>query len=192
MQIDEHDALIVVDVQNDFLPGGSLGVPGGEEIIPVITKLLPLFRHRVYTRDWHPPDHMSFSEQPEFRDGSWPIHAVRGTWGARFHPDLPVPDDALIVDKATSPDREEYSGFRATGIDLAGWLAERGVRRVFVVGLATDYCVRQTALDAAELGFDVYVVEDAVRGVAEDTVSASWEELERAGVRRVRSEALHA
>lgn len=190
MQIEQHDALIVVDVQNDFLPGGALAVPHGDEVIPVINGLLPRFAHHVFTRDWHPPNHRSFSDQPEYRDGSWPPHAIRETEGAAFPPGLRVPPDALIVNKATQQDREEYSGFASTEADLAAWLNERGIRRLFIAGLATDYCVRQTALDGARLGFDVYVIEDAVRGVSEDTVASAWQELERAGVRRVRSSEL--
>jgi nicotinamidase/pyrazinamidase len=156
-------------------------------VVPLVNRLVPLFRHVVFTRDWHPPNHISFSAQPEFRDGSWPPHAVRETPGAAFHPELIIPDDALIVSKATQPDREEYSGFQASGADLAAWLRNRGIRRLFIAGIATDYCVRFTALDAARAGFEVFVIEDAVRGVSADTTAATWLELAEAGVNRVRS-----
>ena len=193
IRINHRDALIVVDIQNDFLEGGTLAVPGGRDIIPVVNRLLPLFEYRVFTRDWHPPNHVSFSGHPEYCDGSWPAHAVAGTKGAEFASGLLVPADALIVDKGTRGDREEYSGFQANnsfqGADagLAAWLKNRGVQRLFVAGLATDYCVRATALDGALAGFTVFVIEDAVRGVAEDTVAKAWEELAAAGVVRIRS-----
>jgi nicotinate phosphoribosyltransferase len=184
------DALIVVDVQNDFCPGGALAVAEGDLVVPLVNRLLPLFRHRVFTRDWHPPDHVSFADPPEFRDKSWPPHCVQDTPGAEFHPDLLVPPDALIVSKGDEPGREAYSGFQAGGIDLAAWLGERGVRRVFVTGLATDYCVRATALDARAAGFKVTLVEDAVRGVAPETTAAALRDLDEAGVARTTSVAL--
>ena len=184
------DALIVVDVQNDFCPGGALAVAEGDLVVPVVNRLLPLFLHRVFTRDWHPPDHVSFADAPEFRDKSWPAHCVQNTPGAEFHPDLVVPPDALIVSKGDDPGREAYSGFQAGGVDLAGWLNERGVRHVFITGLATDYCVRATALDARAAGFEVTVIEDAVRGVAPETTAAALRDLDRAGVARIGSIAL--
>lgn len=180
--IRDTDALIVVDVQNDFLPGGALAVEDGNRVVPEINRLLPLFRHTVFTRDWHPVDHVSFADAPEFRDGSWPPHCVQGTDGARFHPDLKVPEDALVVSKGDDPAVEAYSGFQATAVDLAAWLRERRVERVYVAGLATDYCVLQTALDARRAGFDTVVLEDAIRGVAPDTTRDALEELRRAGV----------
>lgn len=186
----ERDALIVVDVQNDFCPGGALAIAGGDLIVPVANRLLPLFRQRVFTRDWHPSDHVSFADAPEFRDGSWPAHCVQDTPGAEFHPDLVVPPDALIVSKGDDPGREAYSGFQASSIDLAGWLRERAVRRVFVTGLATDYCVRATALDARAAGFQVTLIEDAVRGVAPETTAAALRNLDEAGVARTTSVAL--
>lgn len=187
IRITNSDALIVVDIQYDFVEGGSLGVQGGRGVVPVVNRLIPLFDHVVFTRDWHPADHLSFSQNPEFRDGSWPVHAVRDTPGARFHADLQIPSHALIVSKATLANREEYSGFQAAEADLAGWLHQRGVRRLFIVGIATDYCVRNTALDGIGEGFQVHVVGDGVRGVSEETVAQTWEDLAAAGIGRVQS-----
>jgi len=183
-----RDALIVVDVQRCFCPGGSLAVPEGDEVVPIVNRLLPLFAHRVFTRDWHPPGHVSFAEQPRFVDKSWPPHCVQDTEGAEFEPGLEVPPDALVVSKGTDPDREAYSGFQSEQVDLAGRLRDQGVERVFVTGLATDYCVRATALDAQKGGFAVVLVEDAVRGVAPETTAAALAELAEAGVERVRSD----
>jgi nicotinamidase/pyrazinamidase len=159
----KRDALIVVDVQNDFCPGGALGVNEGDRIIPIINRLIPWFDHVVSTRDWHPADHLSFTTQPEFIDRSWPPHCVAGTSGARFHPDLQIPDHAVIVSKGTDPEMEAYSGFQGTNLKLE--LQEWGVTRIFIAGLATDYCVKSTALDALSAGFKTVVLEDAVRGV---------------------------
>lgn len=177
------DALIVVDVQNDFLPGGRLAVEDGRQVVPLINMLAPLFEHVVYTRDWHPSNHVSFADAPEYRDGSWPAHCVQGTEGAEFPPNLKVGRDALIVDKGDDPATEAYSGFQAGGLDLAAWLRERGVERLFITGLATDYCVLNTALDGVAASFEVALVEDSVRGVAADTSRDAMEEKRRAGVR---------
>jgi len=185
--IGARDALIVVDVQRDFCPGGSLGVPDGDEVIPVINRLLPMFGHWVYSRDWHPADHVSFSTEPAFREGSWPPHAVQGTPGAEWCAGLEMPMNAILVSKGDDPKREAYSAFQVGRFDLAGYLRERNIERVFVTGLATDYCVRQTALDARAAGLTVYLVEDAVRGVAPETTARALAELETAGVRRVLS-----
>ncbi len=183
-----HDVLVVVDAQRDFCPGGTLGVPGGDEVIPVINRLLPLFPRHVYTRDWHPTRHVSFSERPQFRDGSWPPHAVQGTPGAAWCDGLQVPPDAVVVSKGDDPFHENYSAFQVKRLDLAEFLRFRGVERVFVAGLATDYCVRQTALDAREAGFGVFIIEDAVRGVAPDTTAVAFDDLDAAGVIRIRSD----
>jgi nicotinamidase/pyrazinamidase len=185
--ITDRDALIAVDIQYDFLEGGSLGVHEGHHTVSVVNSILPLFDHVVFTRDWHPPDHRSFAQEPQYHDGSWPPHAVRDTPGAKFHKDLRIPEHALIVSKATLPHREEYSGFQATGVDLTGWLRERSVTRLFLAGIATDYCVHYTALDGVNAGFQVFVVEDAVRGVSPETVAQTWEDLADAGVIRVPS-----
>jgi len=154
------DALIVVDVQRDFCPGGALAVPRGGEVVPVINRLLVLTDWlTVATRDWHPADHCSFKAQ----GGIWPPHCVAGTDGAAFHPALDQARIRHVVSKAVTRDTEAYSGFHGT--DLAALLASRGVRRAFVCGLATDYCVKATALDARRAGLDVVVIEDAIRGV---------------------------
>ncbi|MFO8057239.1 MAG: nicotinamidase [bacterium] len=185
--IKDNDALIVVDVQNDFLPGGSMGVKDGDAVVPVINLLLPMFTTRVFTRDWHPEDHVSFSSEPEFTDMSWPPHAVRGTWGAEFHPDLKVPEDAVIVSKAPERDKEAYSGFQAT--DLARQLGDKGAKRVFVGGVATDYCVKFTVQDALKEGFETYVIVDACRAVdvPEGNGQAALDDMEKQGAKLVNS-----
>jgi nicotinamidase/pyrazinamidase len=154
------DALIVVDVQRDFCPGGALAVPRGGEVVPVINRLLVLTDWlTVATRDWHPADHCSFKAQ----GGIWPPHCVAGTDGAAFHPALDQTRIRHVVSKAVTRGMEAYSGFQGT--DLAALLASRGVRRAFVCGLATEYCVKATALDARRAGLDIVVIEDAIRGV---------------------------
>jgi nicotinamidase/pyrazinamidase len=157
------DALIIVDIQNDFLPGGALGIRNGDEVIPVINAYLRLFSRRglpiYFTRDWHPPDHCSFPEQ----GGPWPVHCVAGTHGAAFADSLQMPPDATIVSKATSPGKEAYSTFEGT--DLGEQLRQRSVRRVFIGGLATDYCVVNSVRDAHRLGLTIFVLEDAIRAV---------------------------
>jgi nicotinamidase/pyrazinamidase len=163
MTIEPSDALVVVDVQRDFCPGGALAVAEGDAIVPIINRLAPLFQRHVYTRDWHPANHCCFSDAPEWKDGSWPPHCVQNTPGADFHADLNIPSGALIVSKADHADHDAYSGFQGTRLEAE--LRGMGVRRVFVCGLATDYCVKATALDALECAFDVVLIEDACRGV---------------------------
>lgn len=156
-------ALVVIDVQNDFCPGGALAVAGGDEVVAPCNRLLAQFRQHgdpfMFTRDWHPADHCSF----QTRGGPWPVHCVQGTRGAAFHPALDVPPDAVIFDKAWMPDSEDFSG--KTSSELFSHLAQLGVQRVILVGLATEYCVRETALDARNEGFEVEVVLDAIRPV---------------------------
>jgi len=182
VRVRPSDALIVVDMQVDFMPGGALPVPGGDEVVDMVNEYVELFTRAgatvVFTRDWHPPNHVSFKT----RGGPWPPHCVQGTPGASFHPKLRVPTDALIVSKATDPDREAYSGFEGTELDAE--LRRRGVRRVFVCGVATDYCVKATALDAARLGYQVFLLADAVRGVnvPPNSVQRAIEEMLDAGV----------
>jgi len=157
------DALVVVDMQLDFMPGGALPVPGADEIVGRVNEYVELFTRAgataVFTRDWHPPNHISFRT----RGGPWPPHCVQGTPGASFHPGLRIPRDALVVSKATDPDREAYSGFEGTELDAE--LRRRGVRRLFVCGVAAEYCVKATALDGVRLGYQVLLLADAVRGV---------------------------
>ncbi len=178
-------ALILVDVQNDFLPGGALAVPDGDAILAPINACIEAAQKAgmpvVATRDWHPDDHCSFTEQ----GGIWPAHCVANTPGAGFAPNLNLPDDALIVSKATSRDRDAYSGF--DGTDLDEWLKGKAIRALIVAGLATDYCVKATALDARRLGYEVTVLTDAVRGVAEDTTREALDEMARAGCRMTTS-----
>ncbi len=160
---DGSDALVIVDVQNDFLPGGALPVPDGDAVIAPVNAMIERF-HRaelpiIATRDWHPPDHCSFRPQ----GGPWSVHCVAGTPGAAFADALRLPDNAIIVSKGVAADVEAYSGFQGT--DLAATLARLGVERVCVCGLATDYCVLHTVLDALKTGLDVVVLHDAVRAV---------------------------
>lgn len=182
MKIQPTDALIIGDVQVDFCPGGALPVSGGDRIIPVINRLQPLFAHRYFIRDWHPANHMSFSDHPHFVDRSWPPHCVANTPGAQFHPDLEVPPDATIVSKGTDPEKEAYSAF--SGTHLSERLRTRGIRRLFLTGLATDYCVKNTALDARREGFDVMLIEDATRGIdiPHGTIEAALDTMKDAGV----------
>ena len=176
-------ALIVVDLQIDFCPGGALAVPEGDRIVPVINGLIPGFEIIVYTRDWHPKNHVSFAEKPEFLDKSWPSHCVANTRGADFHPDLNFGLNVLIIDKATTPEVEAYSGFQDT--NLAKTLKRLEVDTVYITGLATDYCVKATALDAVREGFKVFLVEDACKGVDSPpgSVKQALAGMEKAGVR---------
>ncbi len=161
--IDEQSALIIVDVQRDFCAGGALPVPEGDAVVPVLNRYIQKFAAAgaliVATRDWHPPDHCSFQPQ----GGPWPPHCIRDTAGAAFHPALQLPKDTTIVSKARGADADAYSGF--DGTDLVAVFATRGIRRLFIGGLATDYCVKHTVLDALAHGFTVILLEDAVRGV---------------------------
>jgi nicotinamidase/pyrazinamidase len=182
-----RDVLMVVDVQRDFCLGGALGVADGDEVVPVINSLTPKFGRWVYTRDWHPHDHISFSDHPEFRDGSWPPHAVQGTPGAAWCDGLEMPMNAILISKGDDAGLEEYSGFPKQRLDLAMFLRLRKVERIFIAGLTADYCVRTTALDARNAGFTVYVIEDAVRGVAPDTTAQAYADMAAAGVVIIRS-----
>lgn len=187
-----RDALLIVDVQNDFLPGGSLAVPHGDEIVPVLGRYLALFESEELpifaSRDWHPPDHCSFREQ----GGPWPPHCLAGSTGAAAPPALALPPSSVIVHKATAADRDAYSAFQGTA--LAALLRERGVRRLFVGGLATDYCVLETVRDAVTQGYAVVLLMDAIRAVnvhPEDGAKAEAEML-RVGARPIRYEELAA
>ena len=163
MQLRRGDALIAVDVQRDFLPGGSLAVPDGHEVVPVLNDYISRFEQEgfpvVATRDWHPRDHCSFDAQ----GGPWPPHCVRDSDGAAFADELELPEGVIVISKATRKDADAYSGF--DGTDLEALLRQRGVERLFVGGLATDYCVLATVTDGLEAGFDVVLLRDAVRAV---------------------------
>jgi nicotinamidase/pyrazinamidase len=174
------DALIVVDVQRDFCPGGALAVPHGDEVVRVLNRWLAIpGLFKVATRDWHPPNHCSF----DVRGGPWPAHCVEGTPGAEFHPDLDVARVDKVVSKATEPDAEAYSGFDAP--ELARTLHDHEIRRVWIGGLATDYCVKATAVDACTHGFTSFVLTDAVRGIDAEPGDAkkALKEMEEAGAR---------
>jgi len=157
------DALLVIDVQRDFLPGGALAVPGGDRVLAPLQRCLDRFAKRgrpvFMTRDWHPADHCSFTDH----GGSWPVHCVAGTPGAAFATVLRIPAQAQLVSKGTHPRAEGYSAFGAT--DLCARLRHQGIQRLWVGGLATDYCVLQSVHDACSLGFDVRVITDAVAAV---------------------------
>ena len=157
------DALVVVDVQNDFLPGGALAVPGGDRVVPALNRYLKLFSDRSLqicaTRDWHPANHCSFREQ----GGPWPPHCVANTPGAAFAPALALPATAVVVSKGTDPRQEAYSGFQGT--DLTERLRGAGVRRLFVGGLATEFCVLATVKDAIREGFSAFLLLDAIQGL---------------------------
>lgn len=163
MDLQAGDALLVADIQNDFLPGGALGVARGDEVVPILNRYVAGFHARglpvFATRDWHPPNHCSFREQ----GGIWPIHCVRGTQGADFHPDFHLPPGTVVISKATGPKKEAYSAFEGTDLDKR--LRTAGARRLFIGGLATDYCVFNTVRDAIRLGYAVVLLTDAIRAV---------------------------
>jgi nicotinamidase/pyrazinamidase len=162
VKIDKHTALVVVDIQIDFCPGGALAVADGDKVVEPLNKYIERFRAAgapiIFTRDWHPPDHSSFKSQ----GGPWPPHCVQGSEGTKFHPDLVIPPEEEVVSKADRKD-EAYSFFQGT--DLAERLHKRGIKRLLVGGLATDYCVKETVLDGLKEGFEVYHLDDASRGV---------------------------
>jgi nicotinamidase/pyrazinamidase len=155
--------LVIVDVQNDFCPGGALAVKNGDEVVPRLDKTIAAFTKAgmpiFFTRDWHPPNHISFKEQ----GGIWPPHCVQDTIGAGFHTDLAIPRGATIISKGDKPNTEAYSGFQGT--DLESRLKKAGVKEIFLGGLATDYCVRESCLDALRTGFGVNVLRDCVKPV---------------------------
>ena len=163
IELQDGDALIIVDVQNDFLPGGMLAVPRGDEVVSVINNYIDLFLTKglpiIATRDWHPVNHCSFQAQ----GGPWPPHCIANSPGAEFAAGLRLPAEFMIISKAAAPDKDAYSGFEGT--ELEAVLRSHGVRRVFVCGLATDYCVLNTVKDALENRYQVYVLNDAIRAV---------------------------
>jgi nicotinamidase/pyrazinamidase len=199
MRIEPDDVLIVIDVQIDFCPGGALAVPRGDEVIAPIVRIAPCFRHIVLTQDWHPANHTSFAashagkkpyESIELAYGAqtlWPPHCVQGTPGAEFHPGLDLPQAELILRKGFRPQVDSYSAFfendRATPTGLAGYLRERGLTRVFLAGLAYDFCVGYSALDAWRLDFPAVVLRDASRAIDLDgSVAAMEAQFAEAGV----------
>jgi nicotinamidase/pyrazinamidase len=203
----ETDLLLAVDVQNDFCPGGALAVPGGDETVPVINRLVRRFRHVALTQDWHPPGHGSFAsawpgrapyetvDLPYGPQVLWPDHCVQGTAGAAFHPDLDAPQAELVIRKGFRREIDSYSAFfendRSTPTGLAGYLRERGFTRLFLAGLAYDFCVLWSAEDARRLGFEVAVVEDACRAIDLDgSAQKAHRTLDGIGALRVVSEAV--
>jgi nicotinamidase/pyrazinamidase len=196
--------LIVVDVQNDFCPGGALAVPKGDEVVPVINRFAARFDNVVFTQDWHPRGHASFAsshpgkkpfetvELPYGAQVLWPDHCVQGTRGAAFHEGLEPGKAQLVIRKGFRRDIDSYSAFleadRKTTTGLAGYLKERGLKSLFVCGLATDFCVAWTALDARKAGFEVSVIEDACRAIdLEGSLKRAWAQMAAAGVKRINS-----
>jgi nicotinamidase/pyrazinamidase len=197
-------ALIVVDVQNCFVTNGTLPVPKGEEVVPIINRIAQAFENVVITQDWHTPGHASFAsshagkkpfETTALRYGPqvlWPDHCVQGTDDAALHKDLKIPRAQVIVRKGYHKDVDSYSAFeeadRKTATGLGGYLKQRGIRTVFVAGLATDFCVAWTAMDARKLGFETYVIEDAARGIdLNGSLAAAWKQMSAKGVKRIQS-----
>jgi nicotinamidase/pyrazinamidase len=179
IQLQPRDALILVDVQRDFCPGGKLAVSGGDEVVPVLNRWIDAAAGAGATvavsRDWHPSDHVSFAP----RGGPWPEHCVQDTEGAELHPLLRTPADAILISKGTSPDFDQYSAFDRTG--LADALRSRGVDRVWIGGLAQDVCVRATVLDAVREGFETHVLVDATRPVEAAAGDHALREMAAAG-----------
>jgi nicotinamidase/pyrazinamidase len=204
LAVGESDVLVVVDVQNCFLPGGSLAVKGGDEIVPLVNRLARRFRHVVLTQDWHTPDHVSFASQhtgkkpfdtvalPYGTQVLWPDHCVQGTEGAMLHKGLDIPHAELILRKGNRRAVDSYSAFveadRKTQTGLGGYLKQRAIRRAFFAGLATDFCVAWSALDARRQGFEALVIEDACRGIdTQGSLAKAWADMGSAGVKRIQS-----
>jgi nicotinamidase/pyrazinamidase len=202
-----QDLLLVVDVQNCFVPGGTLPVGGGDQIVPLVNRLAKAFEHVVLTQDWHTPGHISFASShpgkkpfetvslPYGTQVLWPDHCVQGTADANIHPGIQIPHAQLIIRKGYRKHIDSYSAFAEadgkTMTGLAGYLKERALSRVFLVGLATDFCVAWSALDARKAGFEAVVIEDATRGIdAGGSLGKAWTDMTGAGVRRLQSSAL--
>src|SRR6201993_4515327 len=200
---DAKSALIVVDVQNCFVDGGTLPVKGGADVVPVINKLAGAFENIVVTQDWHTPGHASFAsthagkkpfettQLPYGEQVLWPDHAVQGTRDAELHPDLDIPHAQLVILKGYHKNVDSYSVFyeadHKTDTGLTGYLRRRGIDRVFLCGLATDYCVAWSALDARSEGFETYVIEDACRAIdLQGSLAKAWADMTKAGVKRIK------
>jgi nicotinamidase/pyrazinamidase len=207
IKVSESDLLLVVDVQDDFCPGGALAVPHGDEVVPVINRVCRAFVHAGLTQDWHPDGHISFASShrgmkpfetvalPYGEQVLWPDHCVCGTAGAGFHKDLDTLRAELILRKGFHPSVDSYSAFqendRSTPTGLAGYLRTRAFRRLFLAGLATDFCILYSALDGRAEGFDVFVIEDAVRGIdVGGSLGKAWKSMAEAGIRRIHEQDL--
>jgi len=204
-----NEVLLVVDMQNDFMPGGALAVARGDEIVPLVNRLARGFSHVVLTQDWHPASHVSFAANhagrqpfetmtlPYGEQVLWPVHCVQDTTGAALHADLDIPHARAVIRKGHHANVDSYSAFveadRETPTGLAGYLRDTGVTRVWLCGLATDYCVAWSALDARAAGFDVAVIEDATRAIdLNGSLDKAWRDLSAAGVERAQSTDLPA
>ena len=204
IKIDDASVLIVVDVQNCFLPGGSLAVKEGEQVVPVINRIAKAFSNVVMTQDWHTPGHVSFAsvhagkkpfETIDLAYGKqvlWPDHCVQGSDGAALSKELSIPQAQLVIRKGFHKDVDSYSAFMEadgkTSTGLASYLKARKLKRVFVTGLATDFCVAWTALDARKAGFETYIIEDACRGIdTKGSLAKAWHDTSKAGVKRIQS-----
>lgn len=202
-----QDVLLVVDVQNCFVPGGNLPVKEGDQIVPLINRLAKAFQHVVLTQDWHTPGHVSFASShpgkkpfetvslPYGTQVLWPDHCVQGTNDANLHPALSIPHAELIIRKGYRQQMDSYSAFAEadgkTPTGLTGYLKDRGLKKVYLVGLATDFCVAWSALDARKAGFDAAVIEDATRGIdAGGSLAKAWSDMTGAGVQRLQSSAI--
>lgn len=203
----KQSVLIVVDVQNGFTPGGNLAVANADEIIPKINQLAQKFEHIVLTQDWHPDQHISFAdnhpnknpfetiELDYGRQVLWPKHCVQGTHDAEFHPHLNIPTAQLIIRKGCHQNIDSYSAFmeadRKTPTGLNGYLREHQINTVYIVGVATDFCVAWTAIDAAELGFDTYVIEDACKAIDfNGSLQQAWQDMSQKGVHRIEASSI--
>lgn len=200
-------ALLIIDLQNDFCPGGALEVPGGDQIIPVVNRLTEQFDTVIQTQDWHPAGHSSFASSHDGKEPFetttmpygeqvlWPDHCVQQSEGSDFHPELVTRHTQLIVRKGFRREIDSYSAFyendHETATGLAGYLRERNIDTLYAVGLATDFCVKWSVVDGCKEGFDVYVVEDAVKGIdIEGSVDQAWSEMADAGARTLSSESI--
>jgi nicotinamidase/pyrazinamidase len=204
IKIDDTSALLVIDVQNCFLPGGSLAVKDGDQVVPVINKLAKGFTNVVMTQDWHTVGHVSFASShngkkpfetvdlPYGKQVLWPDHCVQGTDGASLSKDLSIPQAELVIRKGYHKDVDSYSAFTEadgkTTTGLAAYLKARKLQRLFIAGLATDFCVAWTATDARKAGFEAYVIEDACRGIdTQGSLAKAWADMAKAGVKRIQS-----
>jgi nicotinamidase/pyrazinamidase len=204
ISVGDSDVLIVVDVQNCFVPGGSLAVKEGDRIVPLINRLAKAFKHVVLTQDWHTADHVSFASQHPGKKPFetvqlsygpqvlWPDHCVQGTEGAMLHKGLDIPHAELIIRKGYRREVDSYSAFleadKKTQTGLGGYLKQRGLKRAFFAGLATDFCVAWSALDARRQGFEALVIEDACRGIDnQGSLAKAWTEMKAASVQRIQS-----